>query len=107
MVKHRKNACFICPNTLPACISLGYRYPWYPLVLKGIVTLYWYWQRDQPEAGLLYRYTQGLAPRHKSFGEDPAKTKCKDNIFEPATLAEWLEGRLPRSVDDLKQWNIE
>jgi hypothetical protein len=24
--------------------------------------------------------------------------------FEPSTCAEWLEGRLPRPVDDMSQW---
>jgi hypothetical protein len=27
--------------------------------------------------------------------------------FKPSTCAEWLEGRLPRPVDDLVQWKIE
>ncbi len=30
--------------------------------------------------------------------------ECKDKEFEPATCVEWLEGRLPRPVDDLKEW---
>lgn len=30
--------------------------------------------------------------------------ESKDKEFEPATCAEWLEGRLPRPVDDLKEW---
>lgn len=29
-----------------------------------------------------------------------------DPAFLPDTCAEWLEGRLPRPVDDLKQWTI-
>ena len=33
--------------------------------------------------------------------------ESKDKDFAPATCAEWLEGRLPRPVDDLKQWEIE
>ena len=27
--------------------------------------------------------------------------------FSPAKCAEWLEGRLPRPVDDLEQWKID
>ena len=27
--------------------------------------------------------------------------------YSPATCAEWLEGRLPRPVDDLQQWKID
>jgi hypothetical protein len=30
--------------------------------------------------------------------------ECHDPEFEPKTTAEWLEGRLPRPVDDLSQW---
>ncbi|HWB91533.1 MAG TPA: hypothetical protein VG605_06760, partial [Puia sp.] len=30
--------------------------------------------------------------------------ESKDKEFSPALLSEWLEGRLPRPVDDLKQW---
>ena len=33
------------------------------------------------------------------------ESKAKD--FAPATCAEWLEGRLPQPVDDLKQWQME
>ena len=30
--------------------------------------------------------------------------ECADPGFAPATVAEWLEGRLPRPVSDLEQW---
>ena len=30
--------------------------------------------------------------------------ECADPAFAPATVAEWLEGRLPRPVCDLEQW---
>jgi hypothetical protein len=30
-----------------------------------------------------------------------------DPFFTPAACAEWLEGRLPRPIDDLTQWKIE
>jgi hypothetical protein len=30
--------------------------------------------------------------------------ESRDKEFSPAHLAEWLEGRLPRPVDDLTQW---
>jgi len=33
------------------------------------------------------------------------ESKTKD--FDPAMCAEWLEGRLPRPVDDLEQWETE
>ena len=33
------------------------------------------------------------------------ESKARD--FDPATCVEWLEGRLPRPVDDLKQWEME
>ena len=33
--------------------------------------------------------------------------ESKDKDFTPSTLAEWLEGRLPDPVDDLKQWETE
>ena len=33
--------------------------------------------------------------------------ESKDPSFEPATAAKWLEGRLPRPVDDLAQWEEE
>jgi hypothetical protein len=32
--------------------------------------------------------------------------ECKDADFTPADCAEWLEGRLPRPVEDLEQWKI-
>ena len=33
--------------------------------------------------------------------------KCHDQNFKPEDCAEWLEGRLPRPVDDLDQWTEE
>jgi hypothetical protein len=33
--------------------------------------------------------------------------ECSDAEFSTAKCAEWLEGRLPRPVDDLEQWNDE
>lgn len=30
--------------------------------------------------------------------------ETKDKNFKPGTLMKWLEGRLPRPVDDLEQW---
>lgn len=33
--------------------------------------------------------------------------EARDPSFTPANCAEWLERRLPRPVDDLKQWEIE
>lgn len=33
--------------------------------------------------------------------------ESKTGDFEPKVCAEWLEGRLPRPVDDLKAWSLE
>ena len=33
--------------------------------------------------------------------------ECSDASFKPGTLAKWLEGRLPRPVSDLSQWNVD
>ncbi len=33
--------------------------------------------------------------------------ECHDSKLRPGTCAEWLEGRLPRPVDDLSQWENE
>jgi hypothetical protein len=33
--------------------------------------------------------------------------ECKDKGFSPANCAEWLEGRMPRPVDDENQWNLD
>ena len=33
--------------------------------------------------------------------------KSTDKDFKPGTLMKWLEGRLPRPVDDLSQWDID
>ncbi len=33
--------------------------------------------------------------------------ECSDLEFRPGTVAEWLEGRLPRPVDDLKEWVVD
>jgi hypothetical protein len=33
--------------------------------------------------------------------------ETKDKEFKPGTLMKWLEGRLPRPVEDLEQWNEE
>ena len=33
--------------------------------------------------------------------------ETKDKDFSPKLLSEWLEGRLPRPVDDLTQWQEE
>src|SRR5579864_896080 len=32
--------------------------------------------------------------------------ECKDEGFSPADCAEWLEGQLPRPVEDPTQWNV-
>ena len=31
--------------------------------------------------------------------------ECSDQSFKPDTAAQWLEGRLPRPVEDVEQWN--
>jgi hypothetical protein len=33
--------------------------------------------------------------------------ECSDKDFTPEDCAEWLEGRLPRPVDDMEQWKSE
>ena len=33
--------------------------------------------------------------------------ESKDPSFKPASVAEWLEGRLPRPVEDLAQWTTD
>src|SRR5687767_10199695 len=33
--------------------------------------------------------------------------ECDDPEFAPAQCAEWLEGRLPRPVEDLTEWEVE
>ena len=33
--------------------------------------------------------------------------ECSDAEFKPSTVAEWLEERLPRPVDDLEQWKVD
>ena len=33
--------------------------------------------------------------------------ECSDKDTQPNTVAEWLEGRLPRPVSDLEQWANE
>jgi hypothetical protein len=33
--------------------------------------------------------------------------ECSDKDFKPGTVAKWLEGRLPRPVNEIKQWLID
>ena len=33
--------------------------------------------------------------------------ECRDKAFKPANCAKWLEGRLPRPVEDKRKWEIE
>jgi|SRR5580700_9311832 hypothetical protein len=33
--------------------------------------------------------------------------ECKDADFKPADCKEWLQGRLPRPVYDLEEWEID
>jgi hypothetical protein len=33
--------------------------------------------------------------------------ECSDPTFKPGTVAKWLEGRLPRPVNDLEQWKMD
>lgn len=33
--------------------------------------------------------------------------ECQDAGFRPGTCAKWLEGRLPRPVDDINEWCME
>jgi len=37
----------------------------------------------------------------------PWVIECTDKDFQPSDCAEWLEGRLPRPVDDLEQWKVD
>jgi|SRR5215470_1300815 len=32
--------------------------------------------------------------------------ECNDKTFKPATCAKWLQGRLPRPVEDKRKWKI-
>ncbi|WP_299472736.1 hypothetical protein [uncultured Roseibium sp.] len=32
---------------------------------------------------------------------------CSSLEFRPGTLADWLEGRLPRPVEDISQWDLQ
>jgi hypothetical protein len=33
--------------------------------------------------------------------------ECHDPAFKPGTVAKWLDGRLPRPVDDVSMWTID
>ena len=33
--------------------------------------------------------------------------ECKDRDFSPGSCAEWLQGRLPRPVDDVSAWELD
>ena len=33
--------------------------------------------------------------------------ECGDEAHTPAVIAEWLEGRLPRPVDDRDEWKVD
>ncbi len=33
--------------------------------------------------------------------------ESKDPDFSPASCAEWLEGRMPRPVDDMERWRMD
>ncbi len=33
--------------------------------------------------------------------------ECPEKEFKPSTLVQWLEGRLPRPVHDLAQWEVD
>ncbi len=33
--------------------------------------------------------------------------ETKDKDFKPGTLKKWLEGRLPKPVEDIEQWNLD
>src|ERR1041385_2199075 len=33
--------------------------------------------------------------------------ECSDKNLKPGTVAKWLEGRLPRPVSDVEQWNSD
>lgn len=33
--------------------------------------------------------------------------ECPTDAMDPATVAQWLQGRLPNPVDDLEQWESE
>jgi hypothetical protein len=33
--------------------------------------------------------------------------ECPSNAMTPDVVAEWLEGRLPRPIDDLSQWSTD
>jgi hypothetical protein len=33
--------------------------------------------------------------------------ECGDDDFPPGSCAKWLEGRLPRPVDDPEQWDLD
>lgn len=33
--------------------------------------------------------------------------ECRDHQYTPAIVADWLRGRLPRPVDDRKEWDVD
>jgi hypothetical protein len=33
--------------------------------------------------------------------------ECDDIKFKPSMVAKWLEGRLPRPVEDIAQWDTQ
>ncbi|MFD2234729.1 hypothetical protein [Phaeospirillum tilakii] len=33
--------------------------------------------------------------------------ECRDDAMRPGTVADWLESRMPRPVDDLTMWPLE
>ena len=48
-------------------------------------------------------------PPHMNGGVDYLSwvIEAEDAKFTPATCAQWLEGRLPRPVDDPEKWRID
>ena len=86
-------------------IDINHKYAWHAVQELGHVLNYMSLDERLPTS-----FYPVSAPPYMNGG--PADflswiIKCHDGNMRPGTIAEWLNGRLPRPVDDESQWDME
>ena len=83
-------------------IDIQHQYAWHTVQELGHVLNYLSLNERLPT-----RFMPVSSPPYMNGGPDDFLSwviECDDPEFRPGTCMKWLEGRLPRPVSELKQW---
>ena len=86
-------------------IDINHKFAWHVIQELGCVVNYISLRERLPTAF----YPVSPAPYLNGGPEEFLSwvIETKDKTFRPGTLAKWLEGRLPKPVDDLANWGFD